>query len=149
MGNWLHFATSPLGNFIHWTFKFKIFSYYFICRIYSPTLLICRLLSIHFLCGVCRILVFDATVGDRFISSPRESQTAGYRLGANHNGSCHQQVKLNFASLSTSITTTVRPPPLCISSLGGLILDKTITDPNLAGIVVYTPVINGGSDTAF
>nr|XP_055047578.1 solute carrier family 41 member 2 [Misgurnus anguillicaudatus] len=32
---------------------------------------------------------------------------------------------------------------LVISSLGGLILDKTITDPNLERIVVYTPVING------
>ncbi|KAA0724335.1 Solute carrier family 41 member 2 [Triplophysa tibetana] len=32
---------------------------------------------------------------------------------------------------------------LVISSLGGLILDKTIADPNLGGIVVYTPVING------
>ncbi|CAM4562601.1 hypothetical protein PO909_028685 [Leuciscus waleckii] len=30
-----------------------------------------------------------------------------------------------------------------ISSIGGLILDKTVSDPNLAGIVVYTPVING------
>lgn len=28
-------------------------------------------------------------------------------------------------------------------SIGGLILDKTVSDPNLAGIVVYTPVING------
>ncbi|KAJ4923349.1 hypothetical protein JOQ06_026025 [Pogonophryne albipinna] len=27
--------------------------------------------------------------------------------------------------------------------IGGLILDKTVSDPNLAGIVVYTPVING------
>ncbi|KAM9704878.1 solute carrier family 41 member 2 isoform 2-T2 [Menidia menidia] len=32
---------------------------------------------------------------------------------------------------------------MVISSIGGLILDKTVTDPNLAGIVVYTPVING------
>ncbi|XP_013881984.1 solute carrier family 41 member 2 [Austrofundulus limnaeus] len=30
-----------------------------------------------------------------------------------------------------------------ISSIGGLILDKTVSDPNLAGIVVYSPVING------
>ncbi|KAJ8006996.1 hypothetical protein DPEC_G00112990 [Dallia pectoralis] len=32
---------------------------------------------------------------------------------------------------------------MVISSIGGLILDKTVLDPNLAGIVVYTPVING------
>ncbi|XP_053718160.1 solute carrier family 41 member 2 [Synchiropus splendidus] len=32
---------------------------------------------------------------------------------------------------------------MLISSIGGLILDKTVSDPNLAGIVVYTPVING------
>ncbi|KAK1906668.1 Solute carrier family 41 member 2 [Dissostichus eleginoides] len=31
----------------------------------------------------------------------------------------------------------------CLGSIGGLILDKTVSDPNLAGIVVYTPVING------
>ncbi|XP_075894009.1 solute carrier family 41 member 2 [Nelusetta ayraudi] len=30
-----------------------------------------------------------------------------------------------------------------ISSIGGLILDKTISDPNLEGIIVFAPVING------
>lgn len=29
------------------------------------------------------------------------------------------------------------------SSIGGVILDKTVLDPNLAGIIVYAPVING------
>ncbi|XP_060020596.1 solute carrier family 41 member 2 [Lagenorhynchus albirostris] len=32
---------------------------------------------------------------------------------------------------------------MVVSSIGGLILDTTVSDPNLAGIVVYTPVING------
>ncbi|KAM7414219.1 hypothetical protein PAMA_019170 [Pampus argenteus] len=32
---------------------------------------------------------------------------------------------------------------MVISSIGGLILDKTVSDPNLAGIIVYAPVING------
>ncbi|XP_069085109.1 solute carrier family 41 member 2 isoform X1 [Pleurodeles waltl] len=32
---------------------------------------------------------------------------------------------------------------MLISSIGGLILDTTVSDPNLVGIVVYTPVING------
>ncbi|XP_026219064.1 solute carrier family 41 member 2 [Anabas testudineus] len=32
---------------------------------------------------------------------------------------------------------------MLISSIGGLILDKTVSDPNLAGIVVYNPVVNG------
>ncbi|KAM4523819.1 solute carrier family 41 member 2 [Fundulus diaphanus] len=32
---------------------------------------------------------------------------------------------------------------MVISSIGGLILDKTVSDPKMAGIVVYTPVING------
>ncbi|XP_074490243.1 solute carrier family 41 member 2 [Sebastes fasciatus] len=32
---------------------------------------------------------------------------------------------------------------MVISSFGGLILDKTVSDPNLAGIIVYAPVING------
>lgn len=30
-------------------------------------------------------------------------------------------------------------------SIGGLILDKAVSDPNLAGIIVYAPVINGES----
>uniref|UniRef100_A0A8C2WQC5 Solute carrier family 41 member n=1 Tax=Cyclopterus lumpus TaxID=8103 RepID=A0A8C2WQC5_CYCLU len=32
---------------------------------------------------------------------------------------------------------------MAISSIGGLILDKTVSNPNLAGIIVYAPVING------
>uniref|UniRef100_A0A3B4XBX5 Solute carrier family 41 member n=1 Tax=Seriola lalandi dorsalis TaxID=1841481 RepID=A0A3B4XBX5_SERLL len=32
---------------------------------------------------------------------------------------------------------------MVISSIGGLILDKSVSDPNLAGIIVYAPVING------
>ncbi|XP_041853415.1 solute carrier family 41 member 2 [Melanotaenia boesemani] len=32
---------------------------------------------------------------------------------------------------------------MVISSIGGLILDKTVSDPNLSGIIVYAPVING------
>ncbi|KAL6107076.1 slc41a2 [Pungitius sinensis] len=32
---------------------------------------------------------------------------------------------------------------MVISSIGGLILDKTVSNPNLAGIIVYAPVING------
>uniref|UniRef100_A0A8C6WWA9 Solute carrier family 41 member n=1 Tax=Neogobius melanostomus TaxID=47308 RepID=A0A8C6WWA9_9GOBI len=32
---------------------------------------------------------------------------------------------------------------MVISSIGGLILDKAVADPNLAGIIVYAPVING------
>ncbi|KAJ3596584.1 hypothetical protein NHX12_002989 [Muraenolepis orangiensis] len=32
---------------------------------------------------------------------------------------------------------------MLISSLGGLILDKTVTNANLAGIIIFIPVING------
>ncbi|XP_037107330.1 solute carrier family 41 member 1 [Syngnathus acus] len=32
---------------------------------------------------------------------------------------------------------------MAISSVGGLILDKTVTNPNFAGMAVFTPVING------
>ncbi|XP_053562580.1 solute carrier family 41 member 1 [Bombina bombina] len=32
---------------------------------------------------------------------------------------------------------------MTISSVGGLILDKTMSDPNFAGMAVFTPVING------
>ncbi len=31
-----------------------------------------------------------------------------------------------------------------ISSLGGLILDRTIANPKFEGVVLYSPVINGG-----
>ncbi|KAK7891690.1 hypothetical protein WMY93_023653 [Mugilogobius chulae] len=34
---------------------------------------------------------------------------------------------------------------MVISSIGGLILDKAVADPNLAGIIVYAPVINGSN----
>ncbi|XP_078717174.1 solute carrier family 41 member 2 isoform X1 [Lampetra fluviatilis] len=32
---------------------------------------------------------------------------------------------------------------MTISSIGGLILDRTVSDPNFAGMAVFTPVING------
>ncbi|XP_070695511.1 solute carrier family 41 member 1-like [Pempheris klunzingeri] len=32
---------------------------------------------------------------------------------------------------------------MCISSVGGLILDKTVSNPNFEGMAVFTPVING------
>ncbi|XP_061577414.1 solute carrier family 41 member 2 [Cololabis saira] len=32
---------------------------------------------------------------------------------------------------------------MVISSIGGLILDKTLSDPNMAGIILFAPVING------
>ncbi|KAJ3602179.1 hypothetical protein NHX12_029938 [Muraenolepis orangiensis] len=32
---------------------------------------------------------------------------------------------------------------MAISSIGGLILDKTVSDPNFEGMAVFTPVING------
>lgn len=35
------------------------------------------------------------------------------------------------------------PSLFVISSFGGLILDKTVSDPNFEGIAVFTPVING------
>lgn len=37
---------------------------------------------------------------------------------------------------------------LCPCSVGGLILDKTVSDPNFAGMAVFTPVINGEASTA-
>lgn len=30
-----------------------------------------------------------------------------------------------------------------LSSFGGLILDKTVSDPNFEGMAIFTPVING------
>ncbi|KAK2842016.1 hypothetical protein Q5P01_012216 [Channa striata] len=32
---------------------------------------------------------------------------------------------------------------MAISSIGGLILEKTVSDPKLAGVIIYAPVING------
>ncbi|CAI5688968.1 unnamed protein product [Oreochromis niloticus] len=34
---------------------------------------------------------------------------------------------------------------MSISSIGGLILDKTVSNPNFEGMAVFTPVINGGN----
>lgn len=35
---------------------------------------------------------------------------------------------------------------VCIPlSIGGIILERTVSDPNLAGIIVYAPIINGES----
>uniref|UniRef100_A0A8C1VWZ1 Solute carrier family 41 member n=1 Tax=Cyprinus carpio TaxID=7962 RepID=A0A8C1VWZ1_CYPCA len=48
--------------------------------------------------------------------------------------------KLLFSSWEPVITA------MMISSLGGLILDRTITDPKLEGVVLYSPVINGGAE---
>ncbi|XP_047676042.1 solute carrier family 41 member 2 isoform X1 [Tachysurus fulvidraco] len=51
---------------------------------------------------------------------------------------CHSEShKLLYNGWEPIITAMV------ISSMGGLILDKTITDSNLGGAVVYAPVING------
>lgn len=36
-----------------------------------------------------------------------------------------------------------RPLPSSLCSIGGLILDRTVSDPNFAGMAVFTPVING------
>lgn len=35
------------------------------------------------------------------------------------------------------------PSVFVVSSFGGLILDKTVSDPNFEGMAVFTPVING------
>ncbi|XP_060759196.1 solute carrier family 41 member 2 [Neoarius graeffei] len=51
---------------------------------------------------------------------------------------CHPEShKLLYNGWEPIITAMV------ISSIGGVILDKTVTDLNLSRIVVYTPVING------
>ncbi|XP_036432070.1 LOW QUALITY PROTEIN: solute carrier family 41 member 2 [Colossoma macropomum] len=51
---------------------------------------------------------------------------------------CHPESRrLLYCSWEPIITAMV------ISSLGGLILDRAMTDPNLMGVVLYTPVING------
>ena len=32
---------------------------------------------------------------------------------------------------------------LCASSIGGLILDRTVSDPNFEGMAIFTPMIHG------
>lgn len=58
-----------------------------------------------------------------------------------------------FSSSQLSLALTVATSQMLMffffPSIGGLILDKTVSDPNLAGIVVYTPVINGESLLTF
>lgn len=56
---------------------------------------------------------------------------------------CH----LILMSLCSHVNDVLIEENLCVLmssfSIGGLILDKTVSDPNLAGIIVYAPVING------
>lgn len=39
--------------------------------------------------------------------------------------------------------TFVFPSVFVLPSFGGLILDRTVSDPNFKGMAVFTPVING------
>lgn len=49
-----------------------------------------------------------------------------------------------FVSLQYKVSVSESRNFVCLSfSIGGLILDKTISDPNLEGIIVFAPVING------
>lgn len=68
-------------------------------------------------------------------------------LGACHHCHGHQQVGLALSPntawlcvLAPALTSRVSP-----CSVGGLILDRTVSDPNFAGMAVFTPVINGES----
>lgn len=47
-----------------------------------------------------------------------------------------QRLEQNLSGASVSFVS-------CLCSVGGLILDKTVSDPNFAGMAVFTPVING------
>ena len=42
-----------------------------------------------------------------------------------------------------SVCVALIPSVFVTSSFGGLILDKTVKDPNFKGMAVFTPVING------
>lgn len=49
-----------------------------------------------------------------------------------------------FVYLQYKVSVSKNRNFVCLSfSIGGLILDKTISDPNLEGIIVFAPVING------
>lgn len=56
-----------------------------------------------------------------------------------------QQQALALQILCTSeVPTPTSAVVLFVSpSVGGLILDKTVTNPNFVGMAVFTPVING------
>ncbi|CAI5664760.1 solute carrier family 41 member 2 isoform X2 [Oreochromis niloticus] len=58
---------------------------------------------------------------------------------------CFSQWFYSFIASEILLHTGWEPiiTAMLISSIGGVILDKTVLDPNLAGIIVYAPVING------
>lgn len=124
----------------------------------SPFICISFSLSpVRVISRVCLLHVSDSSMDDHLIQTPGEPTAPLLRLGARHHRHGHQQVSsLTF----TCIISKLDNSPRCIHqspitfvvcyllfffclSIGGLILDKTVSDPNLAGIVVYTPVING------
>lgn len=52
----------------------------------------------------------------------------------------HSENIVHFWSPSTPTSPVIW---FLSSSVGGLILDKTVTNPNFVGMAVFTPVING------
>lgn len=70
-------------------------------------------------------------------------------LGACHHCHGHQQVGLALSLSPNTAWLCVLAPALTSRvspcSVGGLILDRTVSDPNFAGMAVFTPVINGES----
>lgn len=117
-----------------------------------------RLSPICVVSGVWLLHVSDSAVDGHLFQTSRQPSAALLGLGARYHCHVHQQVWYThthtphtpgheFAHILKKHVELHLPLYLknifpCFS-IGGLILDKTVSDPNLAGIVVYTPVING------
>ncbi len=98
---------------------------------------------------MCYFPVPDAGVGNSIISAPWKPKTVAFQLGANNYFNGDQQVNVFSWYIIISLACDGAPNQLMllwfhISSLGGLILDRTIANPKFEGVVLYSPVINGG-----
>uniref|UniRef100_UPI00358DF8F6 solute carrier family 41 member 1 n=1 Tax=Myxine glutinosa TaxID=7769 RepID=UPI00358DF8F6 len=100
-----------------------------------------------------------ASLGDLITLSLLAGISSGLHLEMAHSKAASPLVFVFFISLTPLWVVLARRNPqtlkvlstgwepvivaMCISSIGGLILDKTVSDPNFAGMAVFTPVING------
>lgn len=102
--------------------------------------------------GVSGLSGSDPTVGGGGPTEPSDQGGSPLGVAARYSGNVYQQV----CSVGSELRSTFAPAELplyvlmclwlllcVISSVGGLILDKTVSDPNFKGMAVFTPVING------
>lgn len=94
-------------------------------------------------CGVWRLHAPHPSVARYRLPLSTNQRGPKVGLATGDFGHDRQQVMLNLCFIHADdheLLTVCRLP----SSVGGLILDKTVSNPNFEGMAVFTPVINGG-----